>query len=432
MNKHREISRLIYEISKKENMDFRRILKDYDTNKLNFADFKEKLQIRRYLKTYAIGEKVEPYLPELDIDPKNKVKINEKKQFYPKNIYFEGRVKDTEILDKLQNYYRKAEFTEIESFKDYIKENEYTIKTYNDRRENLFVINEKYDFFKKCPCTTDCVCCNYYIFNLNFGCPYECTYCYLQEYTNIPGIVISANIEDYFKAVEKDLDKSVRMGNGEFADSLALDDITGYSAKMIEFFRKYPEIMFEFKTKSSNIANILKTKPAENVVIAWSMNPQKFIDENEFFCANLNNRINAAKECINAGFQVAFHFDPIVFYDNWEEDYKNVVDMIFDSMPGEKISWISLGTFRFSRSLKKVIENRFPENKILDGELIPGFDGKLRYNEAIRVDIYRKMAAWIKNRNIYPYVYLCMESREIWNNCELKPLWHWQGKNSEI
>jgi spore photoproduct lyase len=424
INKKREISRLLFEISRREKNSYKEIIENEEP--LKFPKLKKSLVARRFPEVHQAGGKIEPYLPELNIDENYALKINETKNIYPENIYYEKSVSSGWMLEKVKKYFPESNYKEIKLLKDYIKENSFDIKTYNNRRNNLFIANENYDFFKKCPCTSGCVSCGYHILNIGFGCPYECTYCYLQEYSNSPGIILPANIDKYFEVFKKYTGKHIRIGTGEFTDSLALDHITGFSTQIIEFLRNYPEIVFEIKTKSNNIENIIKTEPAGNIVIAWSLNPQKFIEQNEFYSTTFAQRIEAAKKCIEAGYNVAFHFDPVVHYEGWDKEYKEVVDYIFDNISSKHVKWISIGTFRFPRSLKKVIENRFPQNTILNGELIIGFDGKLRYPPKTRTDIYKKMIEWIKSRTNDTFLYLCMEQKDIWEECNLSTQWRWK------
>ncbi|WP_169704049.1 hypothetical protein [Candidatus Kuenenia stuttgartiensis] len=74
---------------------------------------------------------------------------------------------------------------------------------------------------------------------------------------------------------------------------------------------------------------------------------------------------------------------------------------------------------RISPQLKKIIENRFPENALLDEELLTGFDGKLRYPAEIRSFIYTTMNSWIRKNNKSVPVYLCMEEREMHRDTHL-------------
>jgi spore photoproduct lyase len=41
-------------------------------------------------------------------------------------------------------------------------------------------------------------------------------------------------------------------------------------------------------------------------------------------------------------------------------------------------------------------------------------DGKLRYFHPLRVEMYRKMVYWIRRAAPTVKIYLCMESREVW------------------
>ncbi|MCM8758034.1 MAG: hypothetical protein NC903_03120, partial [Candidatus Omnitrophica bacterium] len=338
---------------------------------------------------------------------------------YPKRIYIEKELKNISFVKRFKRNFSKAEFITIPSLKDYLKAHRYDLKDYNQRKDNFFIVKERYDFFKKCPCTKSAINCNYFILNLGFGCPYECIYCYLQEYTNSPGIIIPSNLEDFFRYFKRFKKSSkLRIGSGEFTDSLFLNDITGYSASLIDFFKDYPDVYFEFKTKSKNINYLLKSKPYKNIVVSWSLNPQKIIKECEFYTADLKERIESAVICTQAGFKVGFHFDPIIYYSGWQRDYKEVVDYLFDNIKEDRISWISLGTLRFNPRLKKIIENRFPENRILDEEFIFGFDNKLRYPRTLRFNIYKKMLGFIRKRAKYVWVYLCMEEKVIWQALE--------------
>ncbi|MCX5716064.1 MAG: hypothetical protein NTV07_04280 [Candidatus Omnitrophica bacterium] len=275
------------------------------------------------------------------------------------------------------------------------------------------MIEEKYDFFKGCPCTKGAPGCGYHIFNLGFGCIYECTYCYLQEYTNCPGIVLPVNLDSYFAVFAKYKRPGMRIGTGEFTDSLALDHITQYSLPLVELFSRHLDTTFEFKTKSANIANLLGQKHHGNIVVSWSLNPQAVVEKNEFYTASLNQRLKAALECVRAGYRVGFHFDPMIYHKEWGKGYQGLVNKLFDVIPAKKIAWISLGTLRFNPALKPVIEDRFPVNKILNEELLMGFDNKLRYSPHVRLFIYENMLYWIKRRAKNLYTYLCMEDNNI-------------------
>ena len=416
VNKIREISRLFFEISKRDNIAYETIYGLLESNR--YEDIKKQLLNLRYPNAVKTVQKNNFYLPDVDIDDKNKVDFTNIK-FAPKNIFYTKDVLNSQLFDRIKNIYKNANFSEIESLKSYLKENKFSIQKYNNRRKNLFLVNEKFDFFKKCPCTKNVVCCNYSLINIGFGCPYDCAYCFLQGYQNVAGIILPANIEDFLTddkivPIKNNLFDNARVGSGEWTDSLVFDDITLFSNNIVNFFRQTPDIDFEFKTKSINIENLLKLGGTRNIVVAWSVNAEQMIKENEYLTPDLQARLNAAQKCVQAGFSTAFHFDPVILYEGCKQGYQNAVDTIFDFIDEKYIKWISIGSFRMPVELKKTIENRFPENKILNGELL--LDGtKLRYIEQQRINIYKTIVERIKKYSSKVKIYLCMENSSVWN-----------------
>jgi spore photoproduct lyase len=418
VNKSREITRLVYEISKRDNVAPARIIAG--KNSCAYHTVKRELLQRRFPQASSSGEPLRPYLPKIELAASDRFDP-ECGSFYPKNIFIEKDARDTFLARRFRENFPDAKISHIDSLKDYnrLRRGRFRIKDYSKRRDAVFIVNERHDFFKRCPCTPRAAGCGYHIFNLGFGCVFECVYCFLQEYTNSPGIILPANIDRFFDRFASCGKRPMRIGTGEFSDSLALDRITGYSPPIIEFFRNHKGVTFEFKTKSARIENILKVRHAANIVISWSLNPQEIIDDNEYFTAPLGERINAAAKCVEAGYRVGFHLDPIVYFNGWERSYRVLLETLFDKIAHRRIAWISLGTFRFSPALKQVIERRFPANKILDEELLLGYDNKLRYPRGVRRGIYKKMADLVFGHSRRMRLYLCMEDLSMWKDVGL-------------
>jgi spore photoproduct lyase len=338
----------------------------------------------------------------------------------PRRIYIEDGLEKFELVRRLEAKFPKAHFTSIRTYKDHCAKARPDISAYNRRTEELFVVLEKYDHFKPCPCSGGAVPCGYHNANLGFGCPFECSYCFLQNYTNAPGIVLPANLEDFFEAFAT-YQQHVRVGSGETTDSLVYDDLSGFSPRIVEFFSSHPKSMFEFKTKSDNINGLLGVNASSNIVIGWSVNPLHIIEQEEHFTASLGERLEAARRCAAHGYRTAFHFDPVIYTLGWEEAYAKVITDIFSVVPAESIAWISVGTLRMTPEQKKTIENRFPENTILDAELLAAEDGKLRYAYQVRLDIYRRMMTLLKEKkHALTRVYLCMETPSMCRDCGIK------------
>jgi spore photoproduct lyase len=237
----------------------------------------------------------------------------------------------------------------------------------------------------------------------------------LQGYANFPGIILPANLDDFFKdfdAFYRKLKRPIRIGTGEFCDSLALDEITEYSKKLIPYF-KNKNVFFELKTKSNKIKNLLEIDGSANIVISWSLNPMQLIENEEVATAALGERLLAAKSIKEKGYSLGFHFDPIIYCANWQNLYKELINKLYDTV-NPPFSWISLGTLRSHRNLKTVVEQRFSSSNIFYGELFLSEDKKLRYPKFLRNEIYKNMLQWIRSRDKDTPVYLCMESVDMW------------------
>jgi spore photoproduct lyase len=286
-------------------------------------------------------------------------------------------------------------------------------------KKRLLVTRHKGDFLKKCPGSEGQVCCNYFVINFASNCPMECSYCYLQEYlADNPSLKVFANVNDLVREADELLSRHrqffFRVGTGEITDSLALDPYIGFCAEVVPFFAEQPNVLLELKTKSNCIDGLMDLDPKGRIVVSWSMNPQRVIDGDEHLTASLEERIIAARRCQEAGYKLGFHFDPIVEYPGWEADYRDMVERLFASVDFRRVAWVSLGVLRNTSGLKRVMRRRFPATSLLSGEQVLCPDGKMRYFYPLRVAMYRKMLGWIRQAAPTVFVYLCMESREVW------------------
>jgi spore photoproduct lyase len=333
----------------------------------------------------------------------------------PELIYIERDIAGLPYTQTILQNFPEARKEFISDIRELIRQNKKTVFT--KARQPLVLARQRGRFLEKCPGTREHICCNYYTLHTALGCPFDCTYCFLQSYSNNPYYTIYVNLDDMLAELRARIHGRIRIGTGEFTDSLALEMYTQFVYTYVPLICAVsPDITLEFKTKSAEISwlDSLEDFTRQQLVIAWSLNPQKLIDSAEHGAAPLLDRILAAKTAAEQGYRVALHFDPIIYAPGWQEQYQTVLDLIAQNIPPEKIAWLSLGTLRFTPALKPIIEEKFPDSTIIYGELFPGQDKKMRYPEPIRVKIYRHMLRQIAAISPQLPVYLCMESPEVW------------------
>jgi len=274
---------------------------------------------------------------------------------------------------------------------------------------------------KRCPGFSDkLICCNYLSLDLIENCPFECTYCILQAFLNKPVITVHANLEEILNQVlditSKQPNVLFRISTGEHSDSLALDHILKINKYVIPFFSKIPNSLLELKTKSKHVEHLLNLPHGGKTLISWSVNPETIIEQEEHKTARLHERLDAARLASDAGYKIAFHLDPLIYYSNCEKDYQDLIDQIFDSVHQDRIEWISLGTLRYFSSLKSIVETRFPKSKIFLEEFVKGKDGKMRYLKKTRQLLYNTVQNRINKLAPQIPTYLCMEKNAVWEN----------------
>ena len=275
--------------------------------------------------------------------------------------------------------------------------------------------------FKSCPgFSEDLLCCNYFTLDLVENCPFECTYCILQAFLNKPLITVHANLEEILENLKNQIStrsrQLYRVGTGEHSDSLALDPYLRISPHLIRFFSNLPNAILELKTKSHHVDHLLDLPHGGKTVIAWSLNPETIIEQEEYKTARLDERLEAARKASDAGYKLGFHFDPMLHFPGWEKEYPRLVERLFDSVSPERIAWISMGTLRCLPMLKPIVEDRFPSSRVFLGELFQSDDGKLRYLKRIRQEMIRLMQQELQKHAPGVPNYICMDKPSVWRN----------------
>ncbi len=285
-------------------------------------------------------------------------------------------------------------------------------------KDKIYLLSYPGQFLKPCPGTVEHICCGYQILNVGTNCPMDCSYCILQSYFNQPGLRIFANIEQGLEEVLGVIDSApqriFRVGTGEFTDSLALDPMVGWTGLLLPEFSRRKNAILELKTKTDNINGILETGIRDRIVVSWSLNSPKVASHEEHRAPSIKKRLEAARICQKEGYVIGFHFDPLFHYPGWQEDYLETVEMIDKYIEPKGIIWISMGTFRFMPHLKQIIRRRHPDSFILDGEFVPGKDGKMRYYKPIRVELYSYVKELLEQWSLDLGLYLCMEAADVW------------------
>lgn len=274
-------------------------------------------------------------------------------------VYIE---KDASMLDNIEY----ENLIEINHYKDVFcrPRQDYQLQHDNQnlilakRRDNFLYKGAKpcqnfgYDNFYYSSCVMNCVC--------------DCEYCYLKGMYPSGNLVVFTNLKDYFD----NIDEGKYICISYDTDLFPLESTLGYIKKWCEF-AKNKNITLEVRTKCKNL-DVWNMEVPDNVIFAFSVNPQSIINEYEHKTSSLKARLENICVAQENGFRTRLCIDPIIYTKNWKKDYEELISNIDFS----NFEDVSVGSFRISQSYLK---NMRKNNSKLPNFPFKNIDGYFQY-----------------------------------------------------
>jgi spore photoproduct lyase len=327
-------------------------------------------------------------------------------------IYVESGIKDHPRVQSILKKFNKTPL-HLDSYADIWGRSK---KPYLQKRDtlNLFLAKKEGQLLKEAPDAYGSAGEPHYYFIHAYNCIYECQYCYLQGYFNSPDIVLFINHEEIIHEMKQTLlkypGKKVWFHAGEFSDSLALTHLTGELELYHQFCQEHPDAIIELRTKSVNTRELEKLNPLPNLMISFSLSPEKMARRIDLKTPSTDSRLKAMKKLLDSNWEVAAHFDPIIYEDQFKENYKTLLEEMGQQGIVQKLQYLSLGVVRFTKDVYRETEKNYPDSLIHTGPMVKSFDGKVRYHRPMRMWMMNSIKELSINAGIDPdKIYLCME-----------------------
>lgn len=245
---------------------------------------------------------------------------------------------------------------------------------------------------------------NFYYTSPVLNCIYDCDYCYLQGLYPSANIVIFVNIEDFFKAVDRQLENGpLYLCPSYDTDLLALEGIVPYASRWIEFAATRQGLCIELRTRSANYSAIAHLKPAEQVILAWSLSPGEVARRYERLAPPLKARLTAINAALQDGWQVRLCFEPLLKVYNWQQVYGEFLDEVFSILPAEKIFDANIGVFRMSKEQFKRISRMRSDTDVFAFPTVCRDGGVVTYEDerSLRDFFYQQLKKYLPEEKIY-------------------------------
>ena len=283
------------------------------------------------------------------------------------HIYVEKKILNNKNTLEILSKFKDVKIIEIDNYKEVFSSNNQDFHLQKLGQKLILASNKPNMIYEGAVVCESFENDNFYYTSSIINCVYDCEYCYLQGVYSSGNIVIFVDIEKVFEEVEELYNKlkTLYLCVSYDTDLLAIENICGFSEKWYYFIEDKKDLKIELRTKSGNIDKFLNLKPLDNFIIAFTLSPENLALKNEKYTASFKNRVKAIKELQEKGWKVRICIDPLIYSDNFEKNYSQMIEYLFNEIDKEKVIDISIGVFRISKEYLKKMRSQNQNSEIL-------------------------------------------------------------------
>ena len=283
------------------------------------------------------------------------------------HIYVEKKILNNKNTLEILSKFKDVKIIEIDNYKEVFSSNNQDFHLQKLGQKLILASNKPNMIYEGAVVCESFKNDNFYYTSSIINCVYDCEYCYLQGVYSSGNIVIFVDIEKVFEEVEELYNKlkTLYLCVSYDTDLLAIESICAFSEKWYYFIKDKKDLKIELRTKSGNIDKFLNLKPLDNFIIAFTLSPENIALRNEKYTASFKNRVKAIKELQEKGWKVRICIDPLIYSDNFEKNYSEMIEYLFYEIDKEKVIDISIGVFRISKEYLKKMRNQNQNSEIL-------------------------------------------------------------------
>jgi len=391
------------------------LLKKFAGESLTYEDIQEKACFPWYSEPPHIDRHYRETLKKLEEEGKIAVERNTSKTprglggkdsiEFPKNNPMELHLPEvepvliTKIFRKVQVHYKEYQLLD------------------GTRRNMVWKVNDgsiivRFDKTPVPTAKTDIVCPHFLELKWAYGCPFDCSWCYLKGTFRFQPTKTAPVIKPYDKTELHVLSflEQVKtpeiLNTGEIADSLMGESgDTPFSKFIIPLFEEQNLHKVLFLTKSDKVGHLLKLESHKQAIISFTLNALPVAESWEK-APSVIRRIKAAQELFDAGFEVRIRIDPMVPIENWQRHYLELLELIFRHVTPERITLGSL------RGLQSTV-NGCTDKTWLSYLKEPSSWGK-RIDFETRHEMYQLLIHESVSSYKFRRISLCKETAQMW------------------
>ncbi|WP_026506194.1 SPL family radical SAM protein [Butyrivibrio sp. NC3005] len=275
------------------------------------------------------------------------------------HIYVEKELVNNKKAQEIISSFPGAVVITIDHYKDVFNRKKQDVKKQH-LSQNLILASKKGQLlYKGAPVCQSFGREHFYYTSCMMNCIYDCEYCYLKGMYPSGNLVIFLNLDDIFSETEKLLQEfPVYLCVSYDTDMMALENLTGFVKRWVEFTKVHENLTIEIRTKCGRTDIWNQIDSCDRVIFAYTISPEEIIDKFEKKTSTLSQRLQAAKMGIENGFKVRLCFDPMIYTPDFKTVYKKMMDEVLSNIDITKVKDFSVGSFRISDSYLKIMRKQ--------------------------------------------------------------------------
>lgn len=281
------------------------------------------------------------------------------------HIYVEKAAAEYPLTKEILARFTKSAVISIDHYKDVFNRPRQDYELQKTTPALILAKNTGASVFAGSPVCQDFGNKHFYYTSCARGCIFDCEYCFLRGMYGSGNVVVFVNLEDIFKEVEEILKAHpVYLCVSYDTDLIALDSLTGFVSKWVDFTSAHEDLTIEIRTKSFRKDIYDRCKPCDRVIFAYTVSPQEVVSRHEKKTSSLTDRLEAAACAMVHGFPTRLCFDPIIYFPKWESAYTAMIDEVKARIDLSKLHDVSVGSFRIPAEYMKPLRKSFPNSAI--------------------------------------------------------------------
>jgi len=204
------------------------------------------------------------------------------------------------------------------------------------RTQALFGAAPFYHFEKRDAWKEDLVCWSLHDLHSAWGCLHRCNYCQRGSV-----YVINLNLEEFVDHVEELATANAWQKMFRYdveQDVLAIEPEYGACKLLVEAFAQREDQYLLLFSKSANVDHLLDLDHRGHTLMLWTLSSHTVSRQHEAKTGTLEQRLEAARKCQDAGYRLRFKCKPIVPIKGWREETTRMFEQLYAAVTLENVS----------------------------------------------------------------------------------------------